>query len=463
MKHFRITTPTVLDIREIVTLGLTSKADGSKIGSKGTGLKFILAYLHRLGGFLDARGPDYHIRSETVPVTIRDKDHRLIQIRSRNADGRIWETHMTLHAGADTWNEPWFVLRELVQNALDEGGQYELTEEETLPATKGTTVQVPLLPELVKAWDERDVWMQPRYPGVIGNGHPAIKGLYFHGFLVYRATAPWDFSYDVTDVLKRSEISEDRQVRNVDLSGIFHRIVERMDFEFEAPMLYKKALEVNPREDVVRIYDAVYNIMDHSHTSWGGPGGFKLSRLEEAFHERHGRMAAFTSAAVTEADPNIYYARAAGFLPVTVSYRLSNILSAYTAIKAVGACLPTIAQRLKKIKRVDVPQYEKLKLALRLLRKIKPAGIKVEIVTKIMASDTIKCQALADAANNRILVLDSLLDQDIPEIAKVLIEEFAHMTSGGGDMSMELQRALIDTIYDLLTRNRKVNVSDLRT
>jgi len=41
-----------------------------------------------------------------------------------------------------------------------------------------------------------------------------------------------------------------------------------------------------------------------------------------------------------------------------------------------------------------------------------------------MASDTIKCQALADAAHNRILVLDSLLEQDIPEIAKVLIEEF---------------------------------------
>ena len=119
---------------------------------------------------------DYHIRSETVPVTIRDKDHQLIQIRSQDADGRIWETHMTLHAGPDTWNEPWFVLRELVQNALDEGGRYEVTEEETLPATNGTTVQVPLLPELVKAWDERDVWMQPRYPGVIGNGHPASKG-----------------------------------------------------------------------------------------------------------------------------------------------------------------------------------------------------------------------------------------------------------------------------------------------
>ncbi len=463
MKHFRITTPTILDIREIVTLGLTTKADGGKIGSKGTGLKFILAYLHRLGGFLDARGPGYHIRSETVPVTIRDKDHQLIQIRSQGQDGRIWETHMTLHAGSDTWNEPWFVLRELVQNALDEGGRYEVTEEETLPETDGTKVQVPLLPELVKAWDERDVWMQPRYPGVISQGHPSIKGLYFHGFLVYRATTPWDFSYDVTNILKRSELSEDRQVQNVDLSRIFHRIVEQMDFEFEAPFLYKKALEVSPKEDVVKIYDAVYNIIDHSRTSWGGPRGFKLSRLEEVFRDHHGRMAAFTSSDVTETDPNIYYARAAGFNPVSVSHRLGNILSAYSDIKSVGACLPTLTQRLRKIKTVDVPRYEKLKAALRLLRKIKPAGIKVEIVTKIMASDTIKCQALADAAHNRILVLDSLLDQDIPEIAKVLIEEFAHMTSGGGDMTLELQRALINTIYDLLTRNRKVNVANLQT
>ena len=75
MKYFRITTPTLLDIREIVTLGLTTKADGGKIGSKGTGLKFIVAYLHRLGGFLEARAPSYHVRSEVVPITIRDHEH----------------------------------------------------------------------------------------------------------------------------------------------------------------------------------------------------------------------------------------------------------------------------------------------------------------------------------------------------------------------------------------------------
>jgi hypothetical protein len=59
--------------------------------------------------------------------------------------------------------------------------------------------------------------------------------------------------------------------------------------------------------------------------------------------------------------------------------------------------------------------------------------------------------------------LDTLLDQDIPEIAKVLIEEIVHFTSGGGDMSMEMQRALINVVYDLLTRSRKVSVANILT
>jgi len=463
MKYFRITTPTLLDIREIVTLGLTTKADGGKIGSKGTGLKFILAYLHRLGGFLEARAPSYHVRSEVVPITIRDHEHRLIQLRSLREAGKVWETHMTLHAGSDTWNEPWFVLRELVQNALDEGGTYEVTEQEQVAETAGTTVQVPLLAELETAWNDRDIWMQRRYAEVVGKGHPMVKGLYFHGFLVYRAAAPWDFSYDVTDILKRSELSEDRQIRNVDLSEIFVRISEKMDFDFEPPSLYEKALELAPKEDIVKIYEAVYHLLDHSHKSWGEPHGFDLARLVDTFHGRFGRMAAFTTTPVAETDPNVYYAKAAGFSPVTVSYKLSSILSGYSDVKNVRACLPTLTQRLKKIKTVDVPRGEKLKAALRLLRKIRPEGVKVDIVTKIVATDTINCQALADPANNRILVLDTLLQQDIPDIAKVLIEEFMHLTSGGGDMSMELQRALVNTIYDLLTRNRRVNVSNLQT
>ncbi len=39
------------------------------------------------------------------------------------------ETHITDRAGADTWTDAWFALRELLQNALDEGGGWDVVEE----------------------------------------------------------------------------------------------------------------------------------------------------------------------------------------------------------------------------------------------------------------------------------------------------------------------------------------------
>ena len=39
--------------------------------------------------------------------------------------------------------EPWFILREMLQNALDEGGQFGVVEEEILPDIAGTILQGP--------------------------------------------------------------------------------------------------------------------------------------------------------------------------------------------------------------------------------------------------------------------------------------------------------------------------------
>jgi hypothetical protein len=82
MRFLRVTTPTCLDIREIVTLGMTTKANTDKIGHKGSGLKFTLAYLHRLGGCLQARSVDYHLRSELFTARIREVDHQMIRLKS---------------------------------------------------------------------------------------------------------------------------------------------------------------------------------------------------------------------------------------------------------------------------------------------------------------------------------------------------------------------------------------------
>ena len=144
--------------------------------------------------------------------------------------------------------------------------------------------------------------MQPRSDALVFKGHPVVKGIYYHGFLVYRATVPWEYSYDATSVLKHSEISEDRQVKNLDLSGVFHRVAERVDFDFDGGNLYQRALDLNPKEDVAKITDAVYNLVHHDKKAWGGAHGFKLAQLEETYHQRFGQMAAYMTQPVTEAE-----------------------------------------------------------------------------------------------------------------------------------------------------------------
>src|SRR5690349_19896646 len=159
MKYLHVTTPTRIDLREIFTLGLTSKrGDDSKIGHKGSGMKFTLALLHRLGSSLTVRMADADLASVAVPTRIRDTEHHLIQLTGWTAEqgqDAVFDTHITTDAGADTWTEPWFALRELLQNALDEGGTFQVAEEPAgLPET-GTLMIVPLTSPLDEAWANR--------------------------------------------------------------------------------------------------------------------------------------------------------------------------------------------------------------------------------------------------------------------------------------------------------------------
>lgn len=462
MRFLRITTPTRLDLREIVTLGMTTKANSEKIGHKGSGLKFTLAYLHRLGSHLHARSSDYHVRSETFTAKIRDVDHEMIRLRSLEGE-QVWEAHITTQAGADTWTEPWFILREMLQNAIDEGGTYEIVSAETLAETTGTRLQIPLTPELEQAWADKDRWMQPRYPHLIGGGHPELKGLYYHGFLIFSARGKWKYSYDVTTFLKRSQLSEDRQLRNGDLHSVFQQIAIVAGFNALAPAIYEDAFDLDQKEDVQFLYDGVYHHICCDRKAWGGPDGFDLKPMEEVFRRKFGTNAAFHTHSLADNDPAAYYARAAGFTPAMVPYRVGGILGGYSEIKSLQACLPTLQQRLRKVKTTDFARREKLKLAMRLVRKIQPAGLRVEVVEKIHQDDKIECRALADPANQRIQVLEELLDQDVPAIAKALIEEYVHLRTGAGDMSLELQRGLIEIIYDLLTKRRRVSVENLQS
>lgn len=128
-------------------LGASSKrGDNSKIGYYGTGLKYAIALLLR----------------ENIPFKIYsgDKEVKIGKRSTQFLDQKIdvmtvnnEKTSITLDAGID-W-EPWFAIREIYSNTIDEGGTMQVNA--TIQPEKNTTkVYVDLSSEKLK--DIFDNW-----------------------------------------------------------------------------------------------------------------------------------------------------------------------------------------------------------------------------------------------------------------------------------------------------------------
>ena len=110
MIHF--VTPTALAIEAATTMGVSVKEDGA-IGKFGTGLKYAIAGILRLGGSVRIK-----IDGDKFAFTARESDIRGKTFRIVHCNGQPcgFTTDLGKH-----W-EPWQLFRELASNALDEGG-----------------------------------------------------------------------------------------------------------------------------------------------------------------------------------------------------------------------------------------------------------------------------------------------------------------------------------------------------
>lgn len=109
-------TPTVLPIEAATTMGVSVKESDNAIGKFGTGLKYAIAGVLRLGGtitiYVDGERHDFR----AVETSIRGRAFRIVQ---HNGVPCGFTTELGKH-----W-EPWQLFRELASNALDEGGRWE--------------------------------------------------------------------------------------------------------------------------------------------------------------------------------------------------------------------------------------------------------------------------------------------------------------------------------------------------
>jgi hypothetical protein len=201
------TNPGEIDIRGAIIAGLSDKAaKASAIGKFGTGLKYGISCILRWGGQITIYSGLTCHQFTTSTIDFRGAEHALVLHNGQ-------PTGFTTHYGHQ-W-KPWQVFRELLSNALDEGGEVWLGDEKLNPPAEGQTVILVRCDNLRAAYDERDEIILPRQMlwdstskicQIKDNPSPS---LFYKGVRVHdrKCVLTWNF-------LDTLELTEDRTLKD---------------------------------------------------------------------------------------------------------------------------------------------------------------------------------------------------------------------------------------------------------
>jgi len=111
----------------ITTMGVNAKIGDNPIGQFGTGLKYAIAIVLRLGGMITIYRGQKKLEFSLKTEIIRDKKFQIVCMNGRKLG---FTDQLGLH-----W-EAWMAYRELASNVKDEGGTvriYDLGDEPPPP------------------------------------------------------------------------------------------------------------------------------------------------------------------------------------------------------------------------------------------------------------------------------------------------------------------------------------------
>jgi hypothetical protein len=194
-------------------MGMSSKPNSANpIGMFGTGLKYSIATLVRLGCEPEVWiGRDRHVFMKT-PDTFRGKDFELLSMRSMRWGLASWRTTklpFTTTYGRN-W-EPWMVFRELESNTRDEDGETIYSEHQTvqIEGEDDTTMIVVDLPAFIDAWRERDKVFLPNASRGGDMTVEVLPGpsdyLYWRGMRVYKLAKPSLLTWNIISYVVLTE------------------------------------------------------------------------------------------------------------------------------------------------------------------------------------------------------------------------------------------------------------------
>lgn len=188
-------TPTAMPIEAATTMGVSVKEDGA-IGKFGTGMKYAIAGVLRLGGSISVAVEGILYKFTAVAADIRGREFRIVHCNGQPCG---FTTELGKH-----W-EPWQLFRELASNALDEGGSW------SREAIEGVTVIQVRCRELEDAGDTEKVFLPKGEPLVeSAMGATIYSGPSRHYYYKGIRAGSFDRVAPVTIDVSDGTLSEDR-------------------------------------------------------------------------------------------------------------------------------------------------------------------------------------------------------------------------------------------------------------
>lgn len=391
----------------------TKRGDDTKIGFFGSGLKYAIAVLIREGIEFHIFAGSKEVKVETKPVTFGGKEFQRIFINGE-------PTSMTADMGVD-W-EPWFAVREVLCNAVDEGGHnIEMTDKPK--GKKGTTTFAVEMSS--KLNDVLDKW-QKFFCEQRGDTILETDGCkLFYGddreLIVYRRGIRCHFTQEKSLFhynMRWAEINESRVLRSQ--YGFNHELV--------------KWIATNASEDVVRrIFDG-----------WKGTyeGGLDWDTYDMTYSENW--LTVIGGRKLVADEVTGYFMRdieeGALILPHAMVKSLKNFFKDKVVV---------LGHSDKYGKRHEIEMDEREKILLKdVLEFLKNGGINIAIPIKKAQFRENYIEGEYD--NGEIFIAPSVFDMGKRYLAIVLLEEAMHMKSGAGDGTRSFQNFLLSQHLKLL-------------
>lgn len=195
----------LIDVQSITTFGVSSKESDNPIGFFGTGLKYAIAVILRLGGTIDIYRETKKYSFSVKKKRIRVNDFNIVHMNNKPIG-------FTTELGK-TW-EAWQAYRELACNAYDEGGTiWQLNEGELPFLEQGTTTIIVNCTELESVHEDNDIFItsEPIEKSAQIEIHNGISPyIYYRGVKAFRLSKPSLVTYNI---LETCDLTEDRTLK----------------------------------------------------------------------------------------------------------------------------------------------------------------------------------------------------------------------------------------------------------